>query len=97
MKRKLYEKCGVFAACEKVADFYARRNKTKSTFICFIMYEKYALPRARCHIDVGFVKPTFLIRDADLNLRIAGLPALGRTLEAVKQSLGDPPATLCRL
>jgi hypothetical protein len=30
-----------------------------------------------------------------LNLRIAGLPF--RMLEAVKQSLGDPPAFTCRL
>ena len=59
--------------------------------------KKLSLPCSRCHIDLGFVKPTFLIRDADLNLRIAGLPAFGRTLEAEKQSLGDPPAILCRL
>lgn len=53
---------------------------------------------AVCHIDFGFVKPTFLIRDADLNLRIAGLPAYKSwTLEAVKQDLGDPPALMCRL
>ena len=44
------------------------------------------------------IKPTSLIRDADLNLRIAGLPAYKSwTLEAVKQDLGDPPALMCRL
>nr|DAG64215.1 MAG TPA: hypothetical protein [Caudoviricetes sp.] len=32
-----------------------------------------------------------------MNLRIAGLPALCRKLEAAKQNLGDPPAYLCRL
>ena len=32
-----------------------------------------------------------------LNLRIAGLPALCRKLEAAKQNLGDPPAYLLRL
>lgn len=43
----------------------------------------------------GPIKPTSFIRDADLHLRIAGLPVY-RTLEAEKQSLGDPPAVLCR-
>ena len=55
-------------------------SKTQNSFICSAESEydemkKLSLPCSRCDIDLGFVKPTFLIRDADLNLRIAGLPA----------------------
>ena len=46
---------------------------------------------------VRLVKPTSLIRDADLSLRIAGLPVYMPDEGSAKQNLGDPPANIVQV
>ena len=46
---------------------------------------------------VRLVKPTSLIRDADLSLRIAGLPVYTPDEGSAKQNLGDPPAIIVQV
>ena len=76
--------------------------QTQNSFICSAEAEydemkKLSLPCSRCHIDLGFVKPTFLIRDADLNLRIAGLPTFGPDVGSRETELRRPTCYLVQV